>query len=64
MSSEFYENQLLDAIDTMVNSAVSRAGYDTTIRATIQKCIDETRGKYEIKYQEGNKNGERSRKKL
>ena len=52
MSSKYYEDQLLNAIDTMVDSAVSRADYDKTIRAVVNKCIDQTTGRYEIKYQE------------
>lgn len=52
MSSIHYENQLLDAIDTMVNNAVARAEYDKTIRAIIQECLDETTGRYRVKYQD------------
>ena len=52
MSSTHYENQLLDAIETMVDNAVSRAEYDKTIRAVVQSCLDETTGKYRIKYQD------------
>ena len=30
-----YENQILDAIETIVNNAVDKAGYDKTIQAKI-----------------------------
>ena len=52
MSSKHYEDQLLNAIETMVNNAVSQAEYDRTIRATISSCLDATAGKYRIKYQD------------
>lgn len=52
MNSKHYEDQLLDAIETIVSSAVSKADYDKTIRAVIQSCLDENTGKYKIKYQD------------
>lgn len=51
MSSNFYESQILDTIESMVNSAVAKAGYDKTIRATIIECTDAIVGKYKVKYQ-------------
>lgn len=53
MSSGKIENQLLDAIQTVVDSAISKAGYDKTIQATIVKCVNESSGKYVVKYQDG-----------
>ena len=47
-----YENKILDAIQTLVDSAVSRAGYDKTIKAVISKCVDESKGKYVVRYQD------------
>ena len=47
-----YENKILDAIQTLVDSAVSNAGYDKTIRATISKCVNQNTGKYVVKYQD------------
>jgi hypothetical protein len=52
MSSVNYENQILDAIETLVDSAVSKAGYDKTIKATIISLEDEATGKYKVKYQD------------
>ena len=47
-----YENQILDAIETIVDSAVNRAGYDRTIQAKIISCEDPTIGKYKVQYQD------------
>ena len=47
-----YENQILDAIETIVNNAVDRAGYDRTIQAKIINCEDPTIGKYKVQYQD------------
>lgn len=47
-----YENKILDAIETVVNNAVSNAGYDRTIQAKIISCIDPTIGKYKVQYQD------------
>ena len=53
--SEFigsYENQVLDAIDIVVQAAIQSAGYDRTISATIMECIDSERGLYKVRYQD------------
>lgn len=47
-----YENKILDAIQTLVDTAVSRAGYDKTIKAVISKCVNQNTGKYVVKYQD------------
>jgi len=52
MSSVNYENQILDAIETMVDNAVNKAGYDKTIQATILSLEDEAIGKYRARYQD------------
>ncbi len=52
MSSVQYENQILEAIQTIVDNAVSRATYDRTLKGVISKCVDEAEGKYVIKYQD------------
>lgn len=52
MSSGKLENQLLDAIQTVVDKTVEKAGYDKTIQATIVKCANEALGKYIVKYQD------------
>ena len=47
-----YENQILDAIETIVNNAVEKAGYDKTIQAKVLSCDDPTIGKYRVQYQD------------
>ena len=47
-----YENKILDAIQTLVDNAVSKAGYDKTIKAIVSKCVNESTGKYVVKYQD------------
>lgn len=47
-----YENQILDAIETIVNKKVETAGYDRTIQAKIISCDDPTIGKYRVQYQD------------
>ena len=47
-----YENKILDAIETIVNNAVDKAGYDKTIQAKIINCDDPTIGKYKVQYQD------------
>ena len=46
------ENQICEAIELIVNKAVASAGYDRTIRASIVSCVDQSIGKYKIKYQD------------
>ena len=46
------ENQICEAINIIVNKAISEAKYDKTIQATIIKCVDATIGKYQVKYQD------------
>lgn len=52
MISTDYENQLINAIQTIVDSAVAHADFDKTIKATIVSCVDEATGKYKVKYQD------------
>lgn len=52
MSVMNYENNLIEAIQTIVDHAVSNAQYDKTIQATIVKAVDPTVGKYMVKYQD------------
>ena len=49
-----YENQILDAIETIVDQRVKTAGYDKTIQAKIINCDDPTIGKYKVQYQDSN----------
>jgi len=53
MSSFNYENQILDAIETMVDKAIENAGYDKTIQGIIVSIEDAAQGKYKVKYQNG-----------
>lgn len=48
-----YENQLLDAIQIIVDNAIEKANFDKTIQAVVQKCVSEQSGKYVVKYQGG-----------
>ena len=52
MSSGNYESQILEAIQILVNDAVSKAEYDKTIQGTISRCVDATIGKYIVRYQD------------
>ena len=47
-----YEDKICEAIGTIVEQAVSSAGYDRTIQAVVSSCSDATIGKYKIKYQD------------
>ena len=47
-----YENKFLDAMQILIDNAVSRAGYDKTIKAVVSKCVDESKGKYVVRYQD------------
>lgn len=46
------EHQICEAIETITDSRISRAGFDRTIQATIVACVDEVTGKYKVKYQD------------
>jgi hypothetical protein len=51
--SNSLEDNLLDAIDILVTSAVDKAGFDKTIQCTIVSCTDASIGKYKCKYMDG-----------
>jgi hypothetical protein len=46
------ETSICDAIELIVDRAISQASYDKTIQATIVECTDSTIGKYKVKYQD------------
>lgn len=46
------ESKICDAIELLVNRAVEQANYDKTIQATVVEAVDETIGKYLVKYQD------------
>ena len=52
MNSVNYENQILDAIQRIVDNAISHAGYDKTIKGTITKVSEKETGKYLIRNQD------------
>lgn len=52
MSNKNYENQILDAIQLLVDSAISKANFDKTIKGIVSKCTDQSKGEYVIKYQD------------
>ena len=47
-----YEKNILDAIQILVDNAISKAGFDKTVQGTISKCVDEKNGKYVVIYQD------------
>lgn len=47
-----FENNILQAIDIIVNKSVADAGYDRTIQAVIVECVDKTIGQYKVKHQD------------
>ena len=50
MNSGTITNQLLDAVQVIVEDAVNKAEYDKTVQAIIAQCISATQGKYSVKY--------------
>ena len=47
-----YTNNVLNAIDILVDRAISKAGYDQTIPAIVMECVDGNKGLYRVKYQD------------
>ena len=45
------ENNILDAIDIIMNQKVSTLAFDRTVRASILELVDSSIGKYRVKYQ-------------
>ena len=52
MDSINYENQILNAIETIVNNTVENAGYDKTIKARILERTNPDIGEYKVRYQD------------
>lgn len=48
-----FENSLLQAMDMISSKRISEAGFDKTVQATIIECVDESIGKYKVRYQDG-----------
>ena len=47
-----YSDQLINSIDIIVQSALDKASFDKTIKATIIKQDSQENGKYLVKYQD------------
>lgn len=47
-----YENNIIDAIETIVDNSIAKTDYDRTIQGTIFKLLDSSLGQYTIKYQD------------
>lgn len=47
-----YEDKIIDAIQAIVDNTVANANFDKTIQAVISRVVDETIGKYVVKYQD------------
>ena len=46
-----YTDQILDAVDILVNEKVSTLQFDQTVRATVKEVVDASIGKYKVSYQ-------------
>lgn len=46
------ETSILNAIDVIVDRALETASFDKTVRAFIVECVDQSIGKYKVKYQD------------
>ena len=46
------ETSILNAIDVIVDRALETASFDKTVRAFIIECVDQSIGKYKVKYQD------------
>lgn len=53
MNSGTITDQLLDAVQVLVDDAVNKAEYDKTVQAVIAQCVSVTKGQYTVKYQGG-----------
>lgn len=47
-----FEEELLQAMEIIANNAVEKADYDKTIKAIVVSCVDQTIGKFKVKYQD------------
>ena len=46
------ESNICDAIELLIDHAISQASFDRTIQATVIRCVDPSIGKYLIRYQD------------
>ena len=47
-----YEDNILEAIETIVDNSIAKSNYDRTIQATIIEIVDKSLGQYNVKYQD------------
>lgn len=47
-----YEDNILEAIETIVDNSIAKSNYDRTVQATIIKMVDKSLGQYNVKYQD------------
>lgn len=52
MSDTKIERSICEAIEIIADKKIAQASFDKTIKAVVNKCLDDTTGKYEIKYQD------------
>ena len=50
--SNIIEQSICEAVDILVDRAISKAGFDKTITAIVVECMDQVAGKYKVKYQD------------
>ena len=46
-------DSVLEATQIIVQNEIKNAGFDKTIQATVMSCVDQSIGKYKVKYQDG-----------
>lgn len=51
-TSTWRENAIVQAIQIIADKKIAQAGFDKTIKGVINKVLDKTTGKYQIKYQD------------
>lgn len=52
MADTWRENAIVQAIQIIADKKIAQAGYDKTYKGVVNKVLDKTTGKYEIKYQD------------
>ena len=52
MANTWREDAIVEAIEIIADKKIAQAGYDKTIKGVVNRVLDKTTGKYEIKYQD------------
>lgn len=52
MSDTWRENAIVEAIQIIADKKIAQASFDKTIKAVVNKVLDETTGRYQVKYQD------------